>query len=95
MPILESKVGVYSELGVKICISVYCLVMFELDYSSRDIKNFDSGEEGGGGIICSREGSGGKGGGIVCFGEGSGGKGGGEWECLSPCPPPLIWNLYR
>ena len=43
MPILGAKVGVYSELGVKICISVYCLVMFELDYSSRDIKNFDSG----------------------------------------------------
>ena len=72
--------------------NVYCIVMFEFNYSVGDIRNSDLGE----GIICSGEGSGGKGG-------GKWGKGGGKWgkrgrevgvrgvgsgECLPPCPPP-------
>ena len=48
--------------------NVYCLVMFEFNYSVGDIRNSDLGE----GIICSGEG-------IICSGEGSGGKGGGKW----------------
>ena len=72
--------------------NVYCIVMFEFNYSVGDIRNSDLGE----GIICSGEGSGGKGG-------GKWGKWGGKWgkrgqevgvrgersgECLPPCPPP-------
>ena len=63
--------------------NVYCIVMFEFNYSVGDIKNSDLGE----GIVClggrevgeMGEGSGGK-------GEGSGGKGG------VPTPPvhPII-----
>ena len=56
--------------------NVYCIVMFEFNYSIGDIRNSDLGE----GIICSGrgggEGSGGKGGGK---GEGRGEKGGGKW----------------
>ena len=37
--------------------NVYCIVMFEFNYSVGDIRNSDLGE----GIICSGEGSGGKG----------------------------------
>ena len=48
--------------------NVYCIVVFEFNYSVGDIKNSDLGE----GIVCLGEGSGGKGG-------GSGGKGGGKW----------------
>ena len=67
--------------------NVYCIVMFEFNYSVGDIRNSDLGE----GIICSGEGSGGKGGGkwgkrgreVGVRGEGSG-------ECLPPCPPPLF-----
>ena len=55
--------------------NVYCIVMFEFNYSVRDIKNSDLGE----GIVCLGEGSGGKGGGKRGTGEGSGGKGGGKW----------------
>ena len=66
--------------------NVYCIVMFEFNYSVGDIRNSDLGE----GIICLGEGSGGKGGGkwgkrgreVGVRGEGSG-------ECLPPCPPPL------
>ena len=39
--------------------NVYCIVMFEFNYSVGDIRNSDLGE----GIICLGEGSGGKGGG--------------------------------
>ena len=52
--------------------NVYCIVMFEYNYSVGDIRNSDLGE----GIICLGEGSGGKGGREVREkGEGSGGKG--------------------
>ena len=53
--------------------NVYCIVMFEFNYSVGDIRNSDLGE----GIVCSGEGSGGKGEGK---GEGSGGKRGREVE---------------
>ena len=43
--------------------NVYCIVMFEFNYSVTDIKNSDLGE----GIVCLGEGSGEK-------GKGSGGK---------------------
>ena len=73
--------------------NVYCIVMFEFNYSVGDIRNSDLGE----GIICSGAGSGGKGegsggNGEGCGGkgEGSGGKGEGSGECLRPCPSPLI-----
>ena len=64
--------------------NVYCIVMFEFNYSVGDIRNSDLGE----GIICSGEGSGGKGGGkwgkrgreVGVRGEGSG-------ECLPPVHP--------
>ena len=67
--------------------NVYCIVMFEFNFSVGDIRNSDLGE----GIICSGEGNGGKGGGkwgkrgreVGVRGEGSG-------ECLPPCPPPHI-----
>ena len=52
--------------------NVYCRVMFEFNYSVRDIKNSELGE----GIVCLGEGNGGKGAGEK---EGSGGKGGGKW----------------
>ena len=39
--------------------NVYCIVVFEFNYSVGDIKNSDLGE----GIVCLGEGSGGKGGG--------------------------------
>ena len=39
--------------------NVYCIVLFEFNYSVGDIGNSDLGE----GIICLMEGSGGKGGG--------------------------------
>ena len=65
-PILGQNLGVW--FGVKICMNVYCLVMFEFNYSVGDIRNSDLGK----GIICSGEGSGGKGG-------GKWGKGGGKW----------------
>ena len=39
--------------------NVYCIVMFEFNYSVGDIKNSDLGE----GIVCLGEGSWGKGGG--------------------------------
>ena len=72
---------------VKICMNVYCIVMFEFNYSVGDIRNSDLGE----GIICLGEGSGDKGGGkwgkrgreVGVRGEGSG-------ECLPTCPPPHI-----
>ena len=68
--------------------NVYCIVMFEFNYSFGGIRNSDLGE----GIICSGEGSGGKGGGkwgkrgreVGVRGEESG-------ECLPPCPPPPSW----
>ena len=71
----------------QICMNVYCIVMFEFNYSIGDITNSDLGE----GIICLGEGSGGKGGGkggkkgreVGVRGEGSG-------ECLTPSPPPRI-----
>ena len=79
------------QFGVKICMNVYCIVMFEFNYSVGDIRNSDLGE----GIICSGEGIGGKGGGKWGKGgrkgekgEGSGGKGGGKWGMPTP-PPPL------
>ena len=76
-----------AELGVKICMNVYCIVMFEFNYSVGDIRNSDLGE----GIICSGEGSGGKGGGKWGKGGGSGGKGGGKWggKWGMPTPPPV------
>ena len=55
--------------------NVYCIVMFEFNYSVGDIKKSDLGE----GIVCLGEGSGGKGGGKGERGEGSEGKGGGKW----------------
>ena len=72
--------------------NVYCVVMFEFNYSVGDITNSDLGE----GIICLGEGSGDKGG-------GKWGKGGGKWgkkgrevgvrgegsgECLPPPSTP-------
>ena len=48
--------------------NVYCIVMFEFNYSVGDIKNSDLGE----GIVCLGEGNGGKGGGKWR-------KGGGKW----------------
>ena len=57
--------------------NVYCIVMFEFNYSIGDIRNSDLGE----GIICSGEGSGGKGG-------GKWGKRGREVGNAYP-PPPL------
>ena len=39
--------------------NLYCIVMFEFNYSIGDIRNSDLGE----GIVCLGEGSGGKGGG--------------------------------
>ena len=48
--------------------NVFCIVMFKFNYSIGDIKNSDLGE----GIVCLREGSGGKGG-------GKWGKGGEKW----------------
>ena len=54
--------------------NVYCIVMFELDYSIGDIKNSDLGE----GIVCLGEGSGGKGGGKWGKGGGKLGKRGRE-----------------
>ena len=65
--------------------NVYCIVMFEFNYSVGDIRNSDLGE----GIICSGEGSGGKGGGK--WGKRRrevGERGEGSEECLPPCPPP-------
>ena len=65
--------------------NIYCIVMFEFNYSVGDIRNSDLGE----GIICSGEGSGGKGGGK--WGKGGrevGVRGEGSGECLPPCPPP-------
>ena len=64
--------------------NVYCIVMFEFNYSVGDIRNSYLGEE----IICSGEGSGAKGGGkwgkrgreVGVRGEGSG-------ECLPPVHP--------
>ena len=48
--------------------NVYCIVMFEFNYSVGDIRNSDLGE----GIIClGRE--------VGVRGEGSGGKWGGKW----------------
>ena len=64
--------------------NVYCLVMFEFNYSVGDIRNSDVGE----GIICSAEGSGGKGGELGVKGEGSGGKGGGNWGKPTPLSTP-------
>ena len=55
--------------------NVYCIVMFEFNYSVGDIRNSDLGE----GIICSGEGIGGKGEGSGGKEGGSGGKGGGKW----------------
>ena len=52
--------------------NVYCIVMFEFNYSVGDIRNSDLGE----GIVCLGEGSGGNGEGSGEKGEGSGGKGG-------------------
>ena len=51
--------------------NVYCIVVFQFNYSVGDIKNSDLGE----GIVCLGEGSGGKGGGKW----GKWGKGGGKW----------------
>ena len=48
--------------------NVYCIVMFEFNYSVGDIKNSDLGE----GIVCLGERSGDNGG-------GKWGKGGGKW----------------
>ena len=77
--------------------NVYCIVMFEFNYSVGDIRNSDLGE----GIICSGEGSGGKGGGKwKKMGREVGVRGEGSGECLPPCPPPLcllrtrIQNFY-
>ena len=47
--------------------NVYCIVMFEFNYSVRDIKNSDLGE---GIVFLGRK--------VGENGEGSGGKGGGE-----------------
>ena len=55
--------------------NIYCIVMFEFNYSVGDIRNSDLGE----GIICSGERSGVRGEGSGGKGEGSGGKGGGKW----------------
>ena len=55
--------------------NVFCIVMFEFNYSVGDIKNSDLGE----GIVCLGEGSGGKGGGKWGKGGGKWGKGGGKW----------------
>ena len=87
---MGQKLGVY---GVKICMNVYCRVMFEFNYSVGEFKNSELGE----GIVCLGEGSGVKGGGkwgkggreVGVKGEGSGGKGGGKWRMPAPCPPPL------
>ena len=72
--------------------NLYCIVMFEFNYSIGDIRNSDLGE----GIVCLGEGSGGKGEGSGVKGGGkwgkrgrSGGKGGGSGECLPPPPPPV------
>ena len=62
------------QFGVKICMNLHCIVMFEFNYSIGDIRNSDLGE----GIVCLGEGSGGKGGSGV-KGEGSEGKGGRKW----------------
>ena len=72
-----AKLGVY--FGVKICMNVYCIVMFEFNYSVGDIRNSDLEE----GIICSGEGSGGK-------GDGSGGKWGGKWGMPTPLSTPSL-----
>ena len=72
--------------------NVYCIVMFEFNYSIGDIKKSDLGE----GIVCLGEGSGGKGGGkwgkgereVGEKGEGSGGKGGGKWGVPTPLSTP-------
>ena len=73
--------------------NVYCIVMFEFNYSVGDIRNSDLGEE----IICSGEGIGGKGGGK--WGKGGrkwgkrgrevGVRGEGSGECLPPPVHPL------
>ena len=75
--------------------NVYCIVMFEFNYSVGYIRNSDLGE----GIICLGEGSGG------VRGEGSGGKGGGKWgkwggkwglggrEVGKAYPPPPVHPL--
>ena len=34
--------------GVKICMNIYCIVMFEFNYSVRDIKSSDLGGRGRG-----------------------------------------------
>ena len=72
--------------------NVYCIVVFQFNYSVGDIKNSDLGE----GIVCLGAGSGGKGGREVGEGRGKRGKRGrevgirgeGRGECLPPCPPP-------
>ena len=64
--------------------NVFCIVMFKFNYSIGDIKNSDLGE----GIVCLREGSGGKGEGSGGKGEGSGGKGGGKWGMPTPLSIP-------
>ena len=75
--------------------NVYCIVMFEFNYSVGDIRNSDLGE----GIICSGEGSGvrgggkwGKGGGERSGGKGggSGGKGGGKWGMPTHLSTPSL-----
>ena len=70
--------------------NVYCIVMFEFNYSVGDIRNSDLVE----GIICSGEGSWGKGGGkwgkggreVGKRGREVGVRGEGSGECLPPCP---------
>ena len=78
--------------------NVYCIIMFEFNYSVGDIKNSDLGE----GIVClgrevgvSGEGSGGKGGGkLGKRGRKVGIRGEGSGECLPPppAPPPPLSN---
>ena len=80
--------------------NLYCIVMFELNYSIGDIRNSDLGE----GIVCLGEGSGGKEGGkwgkggreVGEKGEGSGGKGGGKWGMPTPLSTPSpMEHLYK
>ena len=78
--------------------NVYCIVMFEFNYSVGDIKNSDLGE----GIVCFGEGSRGKGAGkwgkggkeVGERGREEGVRGEGSGECLPPCPPPHIMKLH-
>ena len=65
--------------------TLYCIVMFEFNYSIGDIRNSDLGE----GIVCLGERSVGKGGQWGKGGREVGVRGEGSGECLPPLSTPL------